>query len=234
MESWLVMKKNILLISLLLAACPPTAAVVDEASVISVQYSPATRPWLADLEACAADGGSILLPETRAAGLFDPEADLALRLGEPGDLATTAYQVGSEAIQVVANSQGPLENLTQEEVRAIFQGQVQDWSELGGASLPVQVWVYSPGEDIQQAFTAAIMQGMPVSSLSRLATSPEAMAAAVAADPAAIGFLSARMVEAVEGLQVVFTSAAFPILAFVDPEQERALRLVTCLQNRNP
>lgn len=226
------MRKPLLALLLLLTAC---TAAPTEAVSLQVQYTAAARPWLASLQDCAAAQNVILLPEPRAAAFFDASSDLTIRIGEPDAFPGPAYQIGEEEIVIVVNATNPVVRLDRATARRLFAGQITRWQEVGGPDLPIQVWVYAAGEDIQEAFEAAIMQGMPVSSAARLATSIEAMATGIGSDPAAVGLLPARQVPETlrpltlsDGEQSAIT---VPVLALPGPEPPEALTaILLCLQ----
>lgn len=218
---------------LLLSACGP--ADTQAAVPLTVQYTAAARPWLAPLEDCAASAGALIRPEMRAAAFFDPAADLMLRLGEPPLFPAPAYQIGEEQIAFVVHPDNPVAALDQSSLQALFGGQTVNWREVGGRDLPVQVWVYAEGEDLQQLLRAVVLQNRPVASTARLATSPEDMAAGLGADPAAIGFLPAHQIPAtLRRLDLpAETQAALtvPVLALPGADTPAVLdAILTCLQ----
>jgi hypothetical protein len=230
------MKKTLpafLLLLFLLTAC--TAAAPGEPVPLQVQYTDAARPWLVDLQDCAARQNTVLLLEPRPADFFDASVDLAIRIEEPDILSQPAYSIGEEEIVLIVHPANPVALIDSNTARRLFAGQTTNWRELGGPDLPIQVWVYAPGEDIQEAFETAIMQGMPVTSTARLAPSIEAMVAAIEADSAALGLLPSRQVPATlrrlnlppETREVL----TVPVLALPGPEPPETLTsILLCLQ----
>lgn len=211
----------------LLASCSPAAPTAAPA-VITVQYTAAAQPWLMNVYKCAGD--NIVIAEPRGADYLDlNNTDLIMRVNEPRNLTAPAYQIGSQEIVVGVNPRNQIGNLTVEKVRAIFNGRIARWNELGGNDAPVQVWVFAVGEDVQQVFETQVMGGTPVTSLARLATSPQEMANAIAADVNAIGILTRHWMTG--NLQDVFAAASVPVLAITPSEPQGAVaKLLTCLQ----
>lgn len=196
------------------AACAPAATPSPELQIVSIYATPATQPWLADAFACAPPEVVLRVTDSPA------EADLALRLGEPELLTMPAYQVGTEEIFVMTHRQSPVQNLTVEGVRALFAGQ---------GDLPVQVWVYAEGEDVQGVFEQAVMQGRSVTSFARLATSPQQMSDVLVNEPNTIGILSRRWKAG--DARFVYTIPDVPVLALVESEPQGAIKaLIACLQ----
>ena len=115
--------------------------------------------------------------------LADPQRSLALA---PGALA------------VVVGRESPLRALTLPQLAAVFAGVLGDWSELGTGGEGA-VRLHLPGEEdaAAQGFVDAVMEpaGLPLAEGGILRHADEAdLAAAVAADPNAIGVVSAGAV----------------------------------------
>ncbi len=103
---------------LLLSGCG-TAKPASPAEEIKVQYTAATQPWLADLYRCA--GRNVVLAELQSTEALDPtQAEMAMRIGEADLLLPTTYQIGTEKIIVISNSENPLRKLTLEQVRGVI------------------------------------------------------------------------------------------------------------------
>jgi len=206
------------------SSVPPTA----EAEPLTVQYTAASVPWLAELYTCA--GAKVVNAEQRGPDFIDLQTvDMALRIGQPEHLTTPAYQIGSEEILVIVNPQNAINGLTAEEVRGLFRGQILNWQEVGGSSDPVQVWVFAAGEDVQQIFEKSALDGSPVTSTARLATDMEEMSQAIAADVNAVGILT-RHWKTVNQAEV-FTVASVPVLALTGEQPQGAVEgMLACLQ----
>jgi hypothetical protein len=217
----------IILVGFLIPACnsaTPTAT----AEAITVQYTAASSPWLADVYGCA--GTNVVKTEQRAADFLDPQSvDLAIRIGQPGNLNSPAYQIGSEDILVIVNSQNLINNLNAEQVRGIFTGRTLNWQEVNGSNAPVQVWVFSSGEDVQKIFEQATLGGSPITSNARMATGLEEMAQAIANDVNAVGILPRTW--KMGNISDVFTIASVPVLALTPSESQGTVQeILACLQ----
>jgi hypothetical protein len=193
-------------------------------SVVNVHATSAARPWLEAVYSCAAP--------TTAIRLSDPDsADVEVRLGEPPGLNLPAFQIGVEDVLVVVHPLNAVGALSSLDVQRLFAGEVTNWSKLQGADLPVQVWTYASGEDVQEYFEHIIMDGRPVTSLARLAVTAQAMSDAVGATPGAIGFLPRRWKtgNTREALQL----PSLPVLAVTESQPMGATKqLLGCVQSR--
>ncbi len=212
----------LLLTAFLLTSCAtPTPAATPQA--VKVFATSAASPRLDDLYHCASSSAVIELSEAQS-------ADISLRLGEPADLGTPAYQVGSEDVLVVVNPGTGVGQLTLEQVRGLFLGQATNWKEVGGNDLPVQVWIFAPEEDVARIFDQAVMNGQPVTSLARLAVSAQGMSDSVGAGPGSVGVLPRRWKAG--NTHDVFLVASVPVLAITKSEPRGAVKeLLSCLQS---
>ncbi len=190
--------------------------------LLTVYITSAAYPRASELYGC--------VPSSLVVAQSDPaSAELTLRLGEPSPLLTPAFQVGIEDILIVNHPQVGVGPLTTDQVRQLFSGRITNWKDIGGNDLPVQVWTYSTGEDIQQVFDRAVMLGQPVTSFARLAVSSQAMSDGVGNTPGSIGYLPRRWKagNTREALKVV----SVPVLVITHSQPRGAEKdLIACLQ----
>jgi len=222
------MRRVLVLLLLLLSSCS-TAVPADDNYPIRVTYSPAAAPWVSDLYKCA--GKNIVIAESRTSDDLDPSHNMAIRIGLPISFNSPAFQIGIEEILVVVNHISPMTTLTLEQVRRLFSGQTDNWSQLNtSVSGKVQVWVYPSSEDVEQAFEEAVLHGTPVSSFARLANNPDEMSRAVADNQNAVGVLPRHW--KMGNVTTVFVAASVPVLALTPAGPSGAVRrILTCLSN---
>jgi phosphate transport system substrate-binding protein len=79
--------------------------------------------------------------------------------------------------------------LTVDQVRALFSGRVRDWSQVGGAPGPVVLHARDDRSGTFDTFKSLVMGEAALSAAATRYESTEQLAAAVAADPQAIGFV---------------------------------------------
>jgi hypothetical protein len=197
-----------------LSSCSPVATQVTPTRVVDVYATQATQPWLSELFDCASASSVII-------NMTDPEsAEIILRIGEPRNLTTPAYQIDTEEILIVTHRESPVQNLTLDEARALFAGQ-------GDPS--VQVWVYSSGEDVQETFDQLVMAGRSVTAFAKLAASPQQMSDLLIAEKSAVGILPEHW--KVGDSRIVFNAGTVPVLTVVKSEPQGAVQsLLACLQ----
>jgi hypothetical protein len=135
-------------------------------------------------------------------------------------LTTPAFQIDREDLLVVTHRESPVQNLSADEVRALFAGQGQ---------ADVQVWVFGSGEDLQQVFAREIMHGATVTSLARLAVNPQQMSNTLNSDKNTVGLLGRHWKTGT--VREVFSLPDQPVLAITATEPHGAVKeILACLQ----
>ncbi len=215
---------SLLLLTLCLIAsgCAPSGPLVGQ-QLLDVYVTSAAYPRVDELYKCA--------PPSIVIRLVDPAtAQLTLRLGEPDPLVTPAYEVGTEDILVVTHTQVGIGTLTLEQAQQVFAGIITNWQDVGGNDLPIEVWTYAAGEDIQEVFQRVLMSGQPVTSLARLAVSSQAMSDEVGNTPGSVGYLPRRWKTG--NTREVLNFATVPVLAVTRTEPDSSTKsLIDCLQH---
>ncbi len=202
-----------LLSSFFLFSCAPATQTPSQTEVISVYATSAAQPWMSDLFACAND-----LSVTLNVTAESPE--IYLRLGEPETLLSPAYEIDQEEILIVTHRESPVQNLSLEEAQALFAGQ-------GDPS--VQVWGYASEVDVQILFDKLVMKGRSVTSLARMASSPQEMADVLNSESNSVGILPKHWVAG--NVREVYSVGIVPVLAITREEpQGNVAELVSCLQ----
>ncbi|HEY9152249.1 MAG TPA: substrate-binding domain-containing protein [Anaerolineales bacterium] len=215
------MKKIFLAIIFLLTACAPAPAIVTP-QLVKVYVTSATSSRLNNLYNCSTPSTAILLSDPQA-------ADITLRLGPPDNLSSPAFQIGMDDVDVIVQSQNSINQLTADQVHSIFLGQVTNWKDIGGSDMPIQVWTYAPGVDIQQIFEQDVMINQQVTSLARLAVSAQNMLDAISKDSGAIGLLPHSL--ETSNVKSVYKIASAPLLAITKSQPQGTVKdLIACLQ----
>jgi hypothetical protein len=216
-------RRRLLFLLALLALTPSCGPPSVAAPIpLRVYASSAASPWLGAVYDCAGLSLAIVLVD-------EASADLVLRVGEPEELVDPAFQIGSEDLIVVTHPEVGVGALTADQVEALFAGQIANWTDVGGADLPVQVWVFAASVDIQQVFDQTMLHERPVDSLARLAFSGQHMSDSVGATAGSVGLLTRRW--RAGNTREVFKVATLPVLAVAREPLERSLSgLLSCVQ----
>lgn len=184
---------------ILFAACQPALVAVPRPtpSTLVIQSTPALEPLGKVYRACVEEleNSGLVLLDTPAASIDLNKPGLALRWGAGVLLPEHAFIVGQEELVIIAHPRNPLNSITLPVLQAIYSGAQRSWPQ-SQPPLETQPWVYLSEDDVQGIFEAAALDDQPPSArVVSLAPDPSAMREAVAASPAAIGFLPRRWLD---------------------------------------
>jgi hypothetical protein len=222
------MRKLFVLLLLFLTACTPTPAAENAETtpqLISVYIAPSLEELLPQIYRCAEQTQIGLVRRTPSIA----EAQISLRIGARNE--ENAYQIGEVTLAVIGNAQNPVQNLSEDEVIALYTGKTTNWATLGGDDAPVRLWVYNQEDDLQRAFNTALLTTAPLSTLARQAQSPREMREAIANDTAALGILIRSQTD--ERINPLYSLGKFPVLAVLQEKpQESTISFLICLQEK--
>lgn len=175
---------------------------------------------------------SVMAPDAATQAVIERTVDAAL-VAEP--LASSrpnleAVRIGRRAVAVVVHTTNPLEDLTWEQLRAIYTGEIWDWATLSPdqPSQEIVVITQHAGAPSRTAFDRRVLNGQRVTPRALVATGDRLVLELIAEEPAAIGYRLAGWDTAqVKGLTV---EGVEPSPATVSSEQwpiSRPINLVT-------
>jgi hypothetical protein len=235
-----------LLLTFMVSSCQPVVPLstpVPTPILWTVHYTP-TLSWLgADFHACTAEqtNTSIVVFEQPAQALDPFEVDFVMRWGPPDEVTSYAAVIGYDEMVVIVHPDNPVAELSQDALVDIYAGAIRFWSQFNPADAAVtgriRLYTYPSGSDIHEIFvqfTSNNDQGDPIL---LLAPDPTAMMQAVAADPAAIGYLPKRWLDGsvrAVGLIGEETQSLYqPILALSSEEPQGEQRAwLLCIEER--
>lgn len=116
----------------------------------------------------------------------------------------TIYEFAKDGIVVAVNNENQINDLTVDQIKAIFSGEITNWSEVGGSDGTINVVTREDGSGTLDAFTDIVMDDeTEIKADAIVQSSTEAVKQSVAQDPNAIGFISyASMSDDVKALAV--------------------------------
>jgi phosphate transport system substrate-binding protein len=133
-------------------------------------------------------------------GLFGARCDVAVITREltpeeraaavRGGLELEGYRFARDALVAVVHPANPVRNLSVPQLRAIYAGETRSWSRLAGAGVEIHPVVQPMESDVTSFFGEQVMQGEPIRARSLTAAGDSAVCAVVAADPAAVGYVT--------------------------------------------
>lgn len=75
------------------------------------------------------------------------------------DTELTVEPIGRDALVFIVNEDNPVQSLTQEQLIGIYSGEITNWSEVGGADLPIVAFQRPEESGSQSLFMKLLMQG---------------------------------------------------------------------------
>lgn len=97
--------------------------------------------------------------------------------------------IGRDAIAVLVNENNPLSALSKQQLKAIFSGQITNWSQVGGDELPIKAYIVKAASATRHVFAATILGDAQYNNVKTI--TPDAkIASLIAREPGAIGQLS--------------------------------------------
>jgi len=103
--------------------------------------------------------------------------------------------IALDGIAVVVNPANPINNMKTEEVMNIYLGNIKNWKELGGIDAPITVVTREEGSGTREAFSGLVMNKKDIIKSAIVQNSTGAIAATVAGDKNAVGYVSLSSVK---------------------------------------
>ena len=117
-------------------------------------------------------------------------ADIGMSSKEINEYNLTEYQIGIEGIAIAVNPDNPINDLSTEQIKNIFSGNISDWHELSNYSGKINVIVREEGSGTLDAFKDSIMDGSEIKDDAIVQNSAGAVKQGIIQDKNAIGFVS--------------------------------------------
>lgn len=109
--------------------------------------------------------------------------------------ALTQFVIAHDAIAIVVNPANPVSALTSDQVRGIFDGQITDWSQLGGPKGKITVISREEGSGTRSAFDELLMGKAELTPRALVQDSNGSVKQTVVQDPRAIAYISLGIVD---------------------------------------
>jgi phosphate transport system substrate-binding protein len=165
-----------------------------------------------DLNITVQGGGSALGVQSALSGAAQiGMADLVVLPAEAQSL--TSVVVARDGVSMVVHPSNPVNDLTTEQIRGIFNGAIRNWKDLGGKDAPITVVSREAGSGTRSSFEK-IVGGITLTKDAIVQDSSGTIRETVANDPNAVGYLSHGVVNqkvkavTVEGKECTSETAA--------------------------
>lgn len=144
------------------------------------------------------------------------EQEKELLLPKSGDLteAGSEHIIGLDGLAIVANTKNPITQLSIPQLVKIFSGEITNWSELGGADLPINLYARDENSGTWDSFKSMVLDASSASlalTAKRFESSTE-LSDSVAKDEGAIGFIGLPYVRRAKLLAISTTKTSKAIL----------------------
>ncbi|MGQ9907626.1 MAG: substrate-binding domain-containing protein [Candidatus Flexifilum sp.] len=202
---WLI-RRGVVASALALIGCTPApllpAATPTPARVVLRLYvTSSTEPLARDLAAAYRRSAPHVSFDIVTRD-HEEAAAAILSAGEPAYLLTHhppsdegglpwAAPIARDAIAVITSGSAAPAALSTAELRAIYQGWIDRWSQVGGADAPIAVIAREDSSALHAEFQAAVLGSRAVTPMAQIAPGSAAMIESVAQIPGAIGYVSA-------------------------------------------
>lgn len=198
-------KRTIVILGLALASCRgPMVTPTATPQTLSVRILATTTTYslLQNLAAGYSRPNILLATNSAAANwetvfgqLLAGNVPFALTTYVPSDANLWVAPIGYDGLAIVVDTTNPIAALTFDDLRAIYQGRINNWSELGGPDLPVTVVSRESGADTRLILDALVMEDRRTTLGARLALSGQSVLEIVGSTPGAIGYVSMAQVD---------------------------------------
>jgi phosphate transport system substrate-binding protein len=148
------------------ATCVPGSISADGSSAIKSLIQKAADNYQAQCSGAtitvAATNSSTGVTKAASGAVDIGDSDVPAGLVQGVDASTIVdHPVAIVLFAVVVNPGAGVTNLTSQQIRDIYSGKDTNWSQVGGASLPIAVFERTAGSGTRFTFDKDIMQGTP-------------------------------------------------------------------------
>ena len=121
--------------------------------------------------------------------ILKEEEEVAQNMG----LQMKDYTIGAYSVAVVVNAANPVQDLSRDQVRGLFNGTIANWKEVGGPDAPVHLHIRDPISGTYLGFKEMAMKDDVYAHDVKLHTNYTEIVNAVAHDPNGIGYTSLNL-----------------------------------------
>jgi phosphate transport system substrate-binding protein len=115
---------------------------------------------------------------------------MASRAAKPDEGDLQWFPIALDGIALILHASNPVKELSADQVRGIYRGEIQNWSEVGGADLPINVVHKAEGRSTLELFLAYFkLEAAEIKPDVVIGDNQQGIKT-VSSDPAAIGYVS--------------------------------------------
>ncbi len=159
----------------------------------------------------SSDAFSALLAQEAEIGMaarrIRPDEARALRDAGAGNMVSIDQEhvVAVDSLLVLVNPNNPVDTLSIDQISQIYAGQITNWSQVGGADLPIKVYTREVDSATAQTFLNRTLdpRNLTVTGLATVVSDNVEMSRAVVDDPAGIGFAAVAFQRGAKSLNII-------------------------------
>ena len=125
------------------------------------------------------------------------------------------HEIALDAVCVIVNSSNPVEELTLEQVKRIFKGEITNWSEVGGPNLEIVVYTRESTSGTYETFESKVMKPDNITLNALTKTSNGEMAQAVSGNRNGIGYVGIGYLAGASGIKALKINGVMPTIETV-------------------
>ncbi len=118
------------------------------------------------------------------------------------DKGVKTIKIGQDAISVLVNVRNPVRFLSKQQLKGIFTGKIENWSELGGDDVAINPYIVKPASATRHVFQSIVMDGEAYAG-AKVVSPDRKILASVLHDRGAIGQLSLAFLKGIKRIGVV-------------------------------
>ena len=160
-------------------------------------------------------GISAIISSTADIGMSSrPVTNQEIAQGKANGVDMKSIVVAFDAIAVIINEKNPIDELSKDQIRQIFTGEVEDWTAVGGMPGEISVYTRNTASGTYKEFQKMAMNSEDYGKGSQKMAGNEQIAAEVAKNPNGIGYVGLAYID-MTGVKVVSIEGTMPCTASV-------------------
>ena len=106
-----------------------------------------------------------------------------------------SIEIAKDGLGVIVHPSNSIENLTLDQIRRIYSGEIKNWSEIGGTDSKIHIITREEGSGTRSAFAELVMEKTEITSKAIVQDSNGAVKQLIKDDENAIGYISLGLVD---------------------------------------
>ncbi|MBN2013360.1 PstS family phosphate ABC transporter substrate-binding protein [candidate division KSB1 bacterium] len=152
-----------------------------------------------------------------------PMKDKEYAAAKENGVAPYELVIGIDGLSVIINSNNPIKSLTTNQIGAIFRGEINNWSEVGGPNLPISLYGHQANSGTYVFFQEHVLQNKNYSAKMKRMNGNAQIVEGIKADKSGIGYVGVgyvfdenrKVIDGITVLEVANDSKSKPVTPLV-------------------